>query len=59
MASVLGDHDGCQLAAHLHGTVLRNVLRDVKTRDSGVIHGHLHGGVPGILEDNNGFAYHA
>ena len=41
------------LSAHLHRTVLRNVLRDVKTRDGGVIHGHLHGGVPGILENDN------
>ena len=40
------------MSAHLHGTVLRNVLSDVQTGDGGVIHRDLHRGVPGILEGN-------
>ena len=48
MGSVLCD----QVSAHLHGTVLRNVLRHVKTGDGGVIHRDLDGGVPGVLEGN-------
>ena len=53
MGSVLCDQvTKCQLSAHLHGTVLRNVLRHVKTGDGGVVHRDLDGGVPGVLEGN-------